>query len=66
MIGLYCNLHKLEGMINVQDRKCVKKPCFNYQGETIGLYCNDHKLGGMINVKVGICVFEGCMKVPKF
>jgi hypothetical protein len=44
--GIYCNEHKLEGMINVRDKKCKETGCnmiptFNFIIEEIK-YCNDH------------------------
>ena len=29
---------------------CLKRPSFNYTGETRALYCGPHRLTGMVNV----------------
>ena len=64
---LYCNEHKLNGMINLRKSKCLecnKFSSYNYEGEKKGIYCFDHKLEGMINVKAPKC--EKCNKIPTF
>ena len=65
---MYCVEHKLDGMVNVSDRRCIYEGCkiqpgFNKEGETKGLYCNVHKLDGMVNVsEKRKCIIEGCTK----
>src|SRR5688500_3888023 len=42
----------------------VKRPCFNYLGQTNGIYCKDHKKENMINVRDKKCK---CKKsIPSF
>ena len=54
--GLYCGKHKLDGMVNVVDKRCIHDECkstsprFNNDGEKKGLYCEEHKLDGMVDV----------------
>jgi hypothetical protein len=62
---LYCNLHKLEGMVNTISKTCIHtdcktRPVFNYEGKTKGLYCNMHKLEGMVNIKNKTCKSDWC------
>ena len=69
--GVYCRLHKKDGMINVISRRCtedgcMKQPSFNFEGESQGLYCDLHKKDGMINVICRRCAEDGCMKQPAF
>ena len=69
--GLYCNQHKLPGMIDVKNKTCKEpscniRPSFNKAGETKGLYCNQHKLPGMICVTVKTCKEPSCNKQPSF
>ena len=69
--GVYCDLHKKDGMINVISRRCAENGCmkipnFNNYGESQGLYCSDHKKAGMIDVKNRRCAEDGCMKQPNF
>ena len=70
--GVYCDLHKKDGMINVKERRictedgCKKKrPAFNFEGESQGVYCDLHKKDGMLNVtERRICREDGCKKIP--
>ena len=72
--GVYCDLHKKDGMINVKERRictedgCKKKrPAFNFEGESQGVYCDLHKKDGMLNVtERRICREDGCKKRPNF
>ena len=68
--GLYCLIHKLDGMVNVKRPSCIyegckKQPFYNYNGEK-RLYCITHKLDGMTNVVSPTCIHEGCTKQPVF
>jgi len=41
-IGIYCNNHKKENMINMSKKKCIedncsKKPNFNFENEKSGI-----------------------------
>lgn len=54
--GIFCSMHKAEGMVDVRNKHCLhpdcnKCPSFNYAGKTPGIYCGLHKLPGMIDVK---------------
>ena len=54
--ALYCNVHKLEGMINIKNPICIYPDCksisyYNNKEEIKTLYCKVHKLEGMMNVK---------------
>ncbi len=63
--GLYCSTHKLDGMIDVRNKKCrdcKKQAYFNFEGETTGLYCSTHKKDDMIDVKNKKCLL--CKKQP--
>jgi hypothetical protein len=64
---LYCSEHKKEGMVDVNNKKCLeckKQPKFNKEGETRGLYCSEHKKDGMVDVKNKTCL--DCKKQPAF
>merc|ERR1712023_141613 len=61
--GLYCSIHKKEGMINVKRKTCCQEGCktqptYNVEGKTKGLYCSIHKKEGMINVINKTCKSE--------
>jgi hypothetical protein len=61
--GIYCNDHKLPGMVNMNGRRCVycnKVAYFNVGIATWGLCCDDHKFSGMVNVVKTICKAESC------
>ena len=63
--GLYCFIHKLDGMVDVKNTHCIKddckkRPSFNNDGETKGLYCFIHKLDGMVDVKNKRCKSDWC------
>jgi hypothetical protein len=68
---LYCNSHKLEGMIDVKNKSCenigcIKLPVFNYINSQKPRFCNSHKLTGMVNIKDKTCEFENCTTIPIF
>ena len=51
-IALYCNIHKLENMIDIKSKRCIHANCItqpscNLPTEKIALYCNLHKLENM-------------------
>ena len=63
--GLYCSLHKLDGMVDIKNKTCNYKNCktrptFNFEGEKKSLYCSLHKLEGMIDVKHQTCKNDWC------
>lgn len=72
-IALYCQVHAIEGMVNVLDKRkcqneeeeCDSRPMFNMEGETIGIYCVKHKKSGMINIFAKRCKSEWCYTSPK-
>jgi plastocyanin len=69
--GLYCSLHKQDGMVNVKDPTCIHEGCttrpvFNISGESKGLYCSLHKQDDMVDVKNQKCIYKGCTKQPTF
>lgn len=69
--GLYCDLHKKPGMVDVKNKKCLEancrtQPCYNNPGETKGLYCDIHKKEGMIDVKNKKCLEPGCKTIPSY
>jgi hypothetical protein len=69
--GLYCALHKLDGMTNVINKKCIhpncnKNPVYNVEGETKGLYCLLHKLDDMIDIINKKCIHNNCKKQPNY
>jgi len=68
---LYCAAHRLEGMINVKQQKCVYPGCkvlssYNNEGEAKPLYCVAHKSEEMINVKRRNCAHLGCNVTPLY
>jgi len=69
--GIYCSVHKKEGMMDVKNKKCVhdcckRQPIYNNDGETNALYCSEHKKDLMVNVKHKRCIHEMCKKHPIF
>ena len=69
--GIYCNQHKLNDMIDVNNKKCIspdcnKQPKYNYINETKGIYCKEHKLVDMINVTSKKCINSDCNKIPYY
>ena len=69
-VPIYCNEHKLVGMVDVVHKKCIhdgckKRPSFNKEGE-VPIYCGEHKLGGMVDVLHKRCIHDGCKKRPSF
>jgi hypothetical protein len=68
---LYCNKHKLDGMIDVLNKKCKGDGCemiphFNYPEEKGGIYCRYHALEGMKDVVTKRCIHEGCDKFRRY
>jgi hypothetical protein len=68
---LYCNKHKLDSMVNINDikRSCIIENCptraiYNYYAEKKPLYCNKHKLENMINITDKKCININCNKIP--
>ena len=69
--GVYCSVHKLEGMMDVKHKRCNhdgcnKIPTFNKPGLKKGVYCSVHKLEGMMDVKHKRCNHDGCNKRPTY
>ena len=69
--GIYCSVHKLDGMVDVISPTCIhtgckKQPTFNNEGATNALYCSAHKLEGMVNVISPTCIRAGCKTRPTF
>ena len=70
--GIYCAKHKLEGMVDVKNKRCAepgcnKGPSFNMEGEEKALYCKRHgEPKGMVNVVSKRCRQEGCGRIPCF
>ena len=58
--NIYCSKHKLENMIDVENKKCIsckiKNPIFNYENEKNTLYCVVCKLENMIDIKHKKCI----------
>ena len=55
---LYCGDCKLEGMVDIINKKCKcnkKKPYFNYLNEKTPLYCGDCKKDNMIDINHPKC-----------
>jgi len=66
---LYCGDCKLEGMVDVKNKKCItcnkKQPFINYPNEKIPLYCGDCKLEGMVDINHKKCITCN-KKIPVF
>jgi hypothetical protein len=64
----YCPKHRLEGMVNVMDKRCAHEegcrspsPSFNFPGSKGGVYCKKHQKPGMVDVMDKRCAHEeGC------
>ena len=68
--GQFCATHKLEGMINVKDKRCAnqgcgQRPSFNILGGK-PLYCGSHQTDGMVNVMTKFCEHSGCLITPVY
>jgi hypothetical protein len=68
--GLYCGIHKLDGMIDVKNAKCTNELCkkranYNYPGFSKGLFCAKHQKEGMTNVVYKLCPYK-CGRIPQF
>lgn len=70
---LYCNNHKLHGMININKKKylcaninCNKRANFNYINHRNAIYCYNHRLENMININSKKCEYIDCNKKPIF
>ena len=69
--ALYCVSHKLDGMVNVNDKTCIHPNCkirpnYNLEGEIIGIYCVSHKLDGMVDIKNKTCIHPNCKIQPAY
>jgi len=69
--GKFCSEHKLEGMVNVKDKKCEHPDCetrpnYNLTGETKARFCNEHKTEGMVDIKNKKCEHFDCSKQPNY
>ena len=59
--GRFCKEHKLEGMVDVKNKRCEHEgctsitPCFNLPTERRGRFCGSHRLPGMVNVTKKSC-----------
>jgi hypothetical protein len=68
--AIYCNEHKLDGMIDVKNKRCISENCntqpnFNFLGKK-AIYCSKHKLDGMIDVTNKRCISENCNTCANF
>jgi hypothetical protein len=67
---IYCKLHKLDNMINIKHKMCIKCnnkiPNYNYKNETKALYCKECSLPNMIDIKSKKCIFESCNTRPSY
>jgi hypothetical protein len=71
IIGIYCEKHALDGMINIVDKKCQEfgcntRPIFNIPGSKTGILCARHAKRDMIDVVNKKCEETGCVKQPCF
>jgi len=63
---IYCFIHKLDGMVDVKNKKCIHDGCktiptYNVEGESKAIYCSIHKKDGMVDVKHKTCKSEWCL-----
>ena len=63
--ALFCFSHKLEGMVDVYNKRCNKpgcerQPTYNLKGQKKALFCLEHKEEGMVDVKNKTCNKPGC------
>jgi len=68
---IYCKKHKLEGMINITNKRCGERGCklqpsYNFPGEKLRIYCLNHKKEGMIDVNHKTCKENKCKKRPSY
>ena len=69
----YCPTHRLEGMVNVVNKRCADERCtgtrpsFNFPGSKKAEYCKKHRKPGMENVVSKMCADERCTGItPSF
>jgi hypothetical protein len=67
---LYCGVHKLKDMLNLNSKRCIvdkcyNRPCYNIDGKK-PLYCQEHKTDDMICVVKSPCDFENCKEKPLY
>jgi len=49
-----------------QNDGCIKRPTYNYNGQTKAIYCVQHKLPNMIDIRHKKCQNDGCIKHPAY
>jgi hypothetical protein len=59
--GIYCSKHKLQGMIDVKNKRCEYEgckinACYNFKGINKRRFCLEHKIEGMINIASKMCI----------
>ena len=69
--GIFCSVHKLDGMVDVMTRRCeyagcTTQPTFNIQGQNRGIFCSKHKSVTMVDIRSKRCEYAGCTTVPTF
>jgi hypothetical protein len=67
----FCKAHKLDGMIDVKNKKCKEAGCtltasYGNPGESKRLYCAKHAPDAMANVTHNKCIANGCSKYPSY
>jgi hypothetical protein len=63
--GIFCKIHKKEGMVDVISKRCNYigceiRPNFNLPSKKQGIFCSLHKKPEMINVVSKRCNYIGC------
>jgi hypothetical protein len=69
--GLYCSVHKKNGMKDVMNAKCFEKNCekrphFNLPNESKPLFCKQHSTENMLDKTHKKCAGENCEIRPHF
>jgi hypothetical protein len=68
---MYCSEHKLENMIDIKSKRCIRdgcmtRPTYNLPSETKPMYCSEHKLENMVDVTHKRCIHNGCTTRPHY
>lgn len=64
--GRFCKDHKLDGMIDVKNKKCQvvgcnTRPIYGIKNTKSALACSTHKLSNMVNIRHQTCEADNCI-----
>lgn len=67
---MYCRIHKLKDMFNLNSKRCIvdkcyNRPCYSIDGKN-PMYCQDHNSDDMFSHIKTYCDFENCREKPLY